>query len=73
MNFSANKTLIISIIFMGLGVIFIIAENMFYQYVDDKGFLHESMFMPLGAICILLGIIFLLFVMVNKLRITLKK
>ncbi|MCL1051061.1 DUF3955 domain-containing protein [Shewanella abyssi] len=64
MKFSANRTWIISLVLLGLGAACIIAENGFYQYVDDKGVLHESMFMPLGMLSLVAGtLVLLLFVM----------
>lgn len=66
MNFSVNKLFVLSLIFLGVGIVFIIAENSFYQYVDDKGVLHESLFMPLGMISIFMGILALLFYLIQK-------
>ena len=33
-----------------LGVVSICLENIFYQYIDEEGVLHESFFMPLGMV-----------------------
>jgi hypothetical protein len=66
MNFSVNKLFVLSLIFLGVGIVFIIAENSFYQYVDDKGFLHESLFMPLGMISIFVGTLVLFFYLIHK-------
>lgn len=66
MNVFNNKFFIISLILFGLGMILIIAENTFYQYLDSDGVLHESLFLPLGAISITLGILFLLFFIIQK-------
>jgi hypothetical protein len=66
MNTFNNKFFIISLTLLGLGVISIIAENTFYQYLDSEGVLHESFFLPLGAISIALGILFLLFFIIQK-------
>jgi protein-S-isoprenylcysteine O-methyltransferase Ste14 len=68
MKFSANKTLILSLILLGLGIALLIAENSFYQYVDNKGFLHESMFMPLGILSIIVGILVLLLFIIKMVR-----
>ncbi|EDM68444.1 MAG: DUF3955 domain-containing protein [Moritella sp.] len=68
MNFFTNKALTLALISLGLGLIFIIAENIFYQFVDSDGVLHESMFMPLGVISITVGILFLLFFIIQKIR-----
>jgi hypothetical protein len=66
MNFSVNKLFVLSLIFLGVGIVFIVAENSFYQYVDDKGVLHESLFMPLGMISIFMGILALFFYLIQK-------
>lgn len=66
MKVFTDKIFIISLILFGLGVISIIAENTFYQYLDSDGVLHESLFLPLGAISIALGILFLLFFIIQK-------
>ncbi|WP_083804809.1 DUF3955 domain-containing protein [Shewanella benthica] len=43
---------------------------MCYQYVDEKGFLHESLFMPLDFFSVCLGVIILVVfigrILVNK-------
>ncbi len=31
------------------------AEGAFYGHVDEQGFLHESLFLPIGALLVLLG------------------
>lgn len=66
MNVFTNKILITSLTFLVLGMVFITAENIFYQYLDSDGFLYESIFMPLGAISIALGILFLLIFIIQK-------
>jgi hypothetical protein len=66
MNHSTNKIFILSLLLLSLGIVFIVAENSFYQYVDDKGVLHESMFMPLGMISIFMGILALFFYLIQK-------
>ncbi|QQX78970.1 DUF3955 domain-containing protein [Shewanella sp. KX20019] len=60
MKFSVNKTWIISLVLLGLGAACLSAENAFYQYVDDNGVLHESMFMPLGMLSLVAGTLVLL-------------
>ncbi|WP_252097647.1 DUF3955 domain-containing protein [Pseudoalteromonas sp. NBT06-2] len=47
-------------------MVFNIVENTFYQYLDSEGVLHESMFLPLSVISIALGILFLLFFILQK-------
>jgi hypothetical protein len=66
MNVFTINFFLISLILLGAGVISIIAENTFHQYLDSDGVLHESLFLPLGAICIALGILFLLFFIIQK-------
>ena len=63
MNSLANKIFMLGLILLGLGVLFFILENLFYQYIDNTGVLHESIFMPLGVISLLLGaLVFILFI-----------
>ena len=66
MKYSVNKVFYLSLLLLGLGIVFIIAENSFYQYVDDTGILHESFFMPLGMLSILMGSVVLLFCLIQK-------
>ncbi|NQY47675.1 MAG: DUF3955 domain-containing protein [Colwellia sp.] len=68
MNILANKTLLISLILLGLGMLSLIAESTFYQFLDNEGVLHESMFLPLGMISIVVGMLFLLFFIIQKIR-----
>lgn len=42
-----------------LGVIFLLIEHLFYQYVDNNGFLQESLFFPLFIFFLIFGIVFL--------------
>jgi hypothetical protein len=49
-----------------MGSLSLVAENIFYQYIDNEGFLHESLLMPLGAFSIIVGIIFLVFFIIQK-------
>lgn len=63
-----KKTLVFVLILFGLEIAFLIAENTFYQYVDNEGILHESMFMPLGVLSIVVGILFLLFFLMQQVR-----
>ena len=68
MNIFINKTFIISLILFSLGVLSLIAENTFYQFLDNDGVLHESMFLPLGIICIAVGVLFLSFFIIQEIR-----
>lgn len=45
----------ISLLLITIGILFISLENIFYQYIDENGFLHESLFMPIGIILLLIG------------------
>lgn len=45
---SKGKLLTVSIIFLVTGSIFVFIENIFYQAIDENGFLHESLFILLG-------------------------
>jgi hypothetical protein len=68
MNMFANKTFTIALISLGLGIIFLTLENTFYQYVDNDGIFHESLFMPLGILSLAISVLFLLFFIIQKIR-----
>jgi len=55
-----NSILCVGILLIVIGVLFILLENVFYQYVDENGILHESLFLPLGVVSTLLGFIVIL-------------
>ena len=68
MSVKYKKTMIItSLLLLFLGIAFILLENIFYQYIDEDGILHESFFMPLGFLSIILGLTFLLVIAIRKL------
>ena len=50
---------IAGIIFLIIGIASITIQNTFYGYVDAEGVLHDSLFLPLGAFAIILGIFLL--------------
>ena len=52
-----NKILKTSLFLLLLGAVFLLLENIFYQYVDAQGWLHESLFMPLGAFSLTIGVV----------------
>jgi len=57
-----KKTLLFGVVFWVAGFVFLILENIFYQYVSDDGILHESLFFPLGTISLFLGwVVFVFF------------
>lgn len=60
-----NKSFIFSTLFFIIGIIFLILENTFYQYIDENGFLQESWFMPLGFIFIFLSILGFIFLILK--------
>jgi hypothetical protein len=51
--------------FLLTGVAFLFLENTFYQYLDEDGLLHESLFLPLGVFSLIIGSL-LLFTLVLK-------
>jgi hypothetical protein len=61
-NIFKTKLFRVSLILLVLGIGFLCFENIFYQYIDENGVLHESLFMPLGVFSLLLGGIGLLVV-----------
>ena len=62
----ANKKFTIALVLLGLGIIFLILENTFFQYVDNDGILHESFFLPLSVLSIAVGVLFLFFLIIQK-------
>ena len=58
--------IITSLLLLFLGIAFILLENIFYQYIDEDGILHESFFMPLGFLSIFLGLTFLFVIAIRK-------
>lgn len=61
-----DKMLLTGILSLITGISFIFFENLLYQYVDENGMLNESLFMPLGALSILFGVLMLLIFMAKK-------
>jgi Na+/melibiose symporter-like transporter len=55
-----NKFLLLGLFFTLIGVAFGFIENTFYQYIDEDGVLHESLFMPLGLIFAAIGLLLIL-------------
>ena len=53
-----NKTATLSVCFLLLGTGFMLIEHSLYQYVDNNGVLHESLFLPLSILCFALGLFF---------------
>lgn len=62
-----NKMIVTSLLLLFLGAAFLLLENVFYQYIDEDGLLHESFFMPLGFLSIFLGLSFLLVIAIRRL------
>lgn len=56
-----------------LGIACIVFENYYYQYIDADGVLHESLFLPIGVVMILLGTIGYVFVIARIFSHYLKK
>jgi hypothetical protein len=61
------RVLVASLMLLAIGVACIVLENSFYQYIYNDGLLHESLFLPLGVICILLAGIGLVFALAKML------
>lgn len=55
------KVLIISMSIVIAGMACVLIEHKFYQYIDQDGVLHESMFLPMGAVLLMLGTIGIVF------------
>ena len=59
------KSLLLGLFFLFTGVAFLFLENIIYQYLDENGYLHESLFLPLGVLALFLGAL-LIFYFVAK-------
>ncbi|MCP4550830.1 MAG: DUF3955 domain-containing protein [Bacteroidetes bacterium] len=59
------KVLFSGLFFLFAGIVFLFLENTFYQYIDVEGFLHESLFLPLGVFSLIIGSL-LLFIFIIK-------
>ena len=56
-----NKFLLFSILIFIIGIIFLILENTFYQYLDENNVLQESLFLPFGIIFLFIGLLGFIF------------
>ncbi len=56
-----TKLFMTSLFFLALGTISFVIQNLFYGYIDENGILHDSFFLPLSIISLLLGGIILFF------------
>ncbi len=61
-----SKPLVAGLLFLLMGGAFVWLENTFYQYLDKGRVIHESMFLPLGTLFILIGIFTLVFAAAGK-------
>ena len=52
--------------FLLVGVIALLIENSFYQYIDTVGRLHESLFLPLGALSLIVGAALVFIFIINR-------
>ena len=66
MRFFTNKTATLSLCFLLLGTGFMLIEHSLYQYIDNNGVLHESLFMPLSILCFALGVLFIVSSLARK-------
>lgn len=62
-----NRLFLASVVAIALGIVFLVLENIFYQYIDKDGILHESLFLPIGALCIIIGTFGIVVFLVKKL------
>jgi len=56
----------IGVLLVVLGAVSIFLEYAFYQYVDESGMLHESLFLPLGVFSTVFGFLVLLISLVCR-------
>lgn len=52
--------------FLLTSAIFMLLEDRYYQYVDNNGVLHESLFLPLSILCFALGVLFVVSSLARK-------
>lgn len=67
-----RNTLFCSSILFLAGIVCLLIENAFYQKTNDIGVLIESLFMPIGVVCIFFGGTGLLFVFIRAMLSTQK-
>jgi hypothetical protein len=60
--------LFLGFFFLLTGVVFLFLENTYYQYLDEDQFLHESLFLPLGVLALIIGSLLLFILALKKLR-----
>lgn len=63
----------ISLMAIVIGALCIFFENNFYQYVDEHGVLHESLFMPIGSLLLLFGAVGIVYSMAKLFMQSIKK
>ena len=51
------KQCVVSLFFLFSGILSLVLENIFYGYIDQNGVLQESLFLPLGTLSFLLGVV----------------
>jgi hypothetical protein len=56
----------ISLLLITVGILCLILENKFYQYIDEFGIFHESFFMPMGITLSLMGIASFFIILIKK-------
>ncbi|MBA02371.1 MAG: hypothetical protein CL752_08180 [Chloroflexi bacterium] len=55
-----SKVTVIGFIFLALGIISLVIQNIFYGYVDTDGVLHDSLFLPFTFIFAAIGLILIM-------------
>ncbi|EED36160.1 conserved hypothetical protein [Luminiphilus syltensis NOR5-1B] len=61
-----GKPLVAGLAVLLTGGVFVWLESTFYQYLDEDGVLNETMFLPLGALLILIGTVLVVFAAARK-------
>ena len=52
-----TEPFLVSLLFLFLGILSLVMENIFYGYIDQNGVLQESFFLPLSAFSFLFGVV----------------
>jgi len=68
-----TKLFRVSLLLLVLGIVFLCFENIFYQYIDENGVLHESLFMPLSVFSLFLGGIGLFLIAIKTIWLFIKR
>ena len=61
-----SKAGFLGLCFLLIGIISLIIENTYYQYLDEGGVLQESFFLPMSVFSLIIGAILIIISIINK-------